>query len=48
MLPSVLEILGPATWRLPPWLDRRLPRIKIEGDSPAHPIPARPVPEPAP
>ncbi|HEY2657152.1 MAG TPA: MMPL family transporter [Solirubrobacteraceae bacterium] len=50
MLPSVLEILGPATWRLPPWLDRRLPRINIEGDSPAHhPMPAAsPVPEPVP
>jgi RND superfamily putative drug exporter len=47
MLPSVLEILGPATWRLPSWLDTKLPRINIEGDSPAHPIPARPVPEPA-
>ena len=49
MLPAVLEILGPATWRLPPWLDARLPRINIEGDSPAHPMPAaRPVPEPVP
>jgi len=54
MLPAVLEILGPTTWRLPSWLDRKLPRINIEGDSPAHhPLPAppvtgRPVPEPAP
>jgi RND superfamily putative drug exporter len=49
MLPAVLEILGPATWRLPPWLDARLPRINIEGDSPAHPMPAaQPVPEPVP
>jgi RND superfamily putative drug exporter len=49
MLPSVLEILGPATWRLPPWLDARLPRINIEGDSPAHSMPAaQPVPEPVP
>ena len=50
MLPAVLELLGPATWRLPPWLDRRLPRINIEGDSPAHhPLPAAsPVPEPVP
>ncbi len=31
MLPAVLEILGPTTWRLPHWLDMRLPRINIEG-----------------
>ncbi len=31
MLPAVLEILGPVTWALPEWIDRRLPRIRIEG-----------------
>ncbi len=31
MLPAVLELLGPLTWRLPGWLDSRLPRIRIEG-----------------
>jgi RND superfamily putative drug exporter len=31
LLPAVLEILGPATWWLPKWLDRRLPQINIEG-----------------
>ncbi len=31
LLPAVLEILGPATWWLPKWLDARLPRINIEG-----------------
>src|SRR5581483_3049335 len=31
LLPAVLEILGPVTWTLPDWLDRRLPRIRIEG-----------------
>ena len=31
MLPAVLEILGPATWALPEWIDRRLPHIRIEG-----------------
>jgi putative drug exporter of the RND superfamily len=31
LLPAVLEILGPTTWRLPRWLDARLPRIRIEG-----------------
>jgi len=31
MLPAVLELLGPITWRLPGWLDARLPHINIEG-----------------
>jgi RND superfamily putative drug exporter len=31
MLPAVLEILGEVTWRLPAWLDRRLPHVNIEG-----------------
>jgi RND superfamily putative drug exporter len=31
LLPAVLEILGPVTWALPDWLDRRLPRVRIEG-----------------
>ena len=33
MLPAVLEILGPTTWKLPRWLDARLPHINIEGSS---------------
>ena len=33
MLPAVLEILGPVTWRLPRWLDARLPHINIEGSA---------------
>jgi putative drug exporter of the RND superfamily len=33
LLPAVLEILGPLTWRLPHWIDSRLPRIRIEGHS---------------
>jgi putative drug exporter of the RND superfamily len=31
MLPAVLELLGPSTWRLPRWLDAVLPHINIEG-----------------
>jgi RND superfamily putative drug exporter len=31
LLPAVLELLGTVTWRLPRWLDTRLPRINIEG-----------------
>ncbi|MBV8219526.1 MAG: MMPL family transporter, partial [Solirubrobacterales bacterium] len=33
LLPAVLELLGPTTWKLPRWLDLRLPRINIEGSS---------------
>jgi RND superfamily putative drug exporter len=40
MLPAVLELLGPITWRLPRWLDARLPHVNIEGHS------ARTVPAP--
>jgi putative drug exporter of the RND superfamily len=31
MLPAVLELLGALTWRLPGWLDARLPHVNIEG-----------------
>ena len=33
LLPAVLELLGERTWRLPRWLDRRLPHINIEGET---------------
>jgi RND superfamily putative drug exporter len=31
LLPAVLNILGSATWSIPGWLDRMLPRVNIEG-----------------
>jgi RND superfamily putative drug exporter len=39
LLPAVLNIIGKATWMIPSWLDRILPRLNIEG-GPAHPTPA--------
>jgi RND superfamily putative drug exporter len=36
MLPAVLELLGGLTWRLPRWIDERLPHINIEGGSTGH------------
>jgi RND superfamily putative drug exporter len=33
LLPAVLNIVGPRTWRMPAWLDRILPRVNIEGTS---------------
>jgi len=32
MLPAALQLLGPLTWRLPPFMDMRLPRVRIEGE----------------
>jgi RND superfamily putative drug exporter len=52
MLPAVLELLGAFTWRLPGWLDARLPHINIEGSSARTPLSAHtgqePEAEPAP
>jgi RND superfamily putative drug exporter len=33
LLPAVLELLGTVTWRLPRWIDERLPHINIEGSA---------------
>ena len=33
LLPAVLTLLGPLTWRFPAALDRRLPRVRIEGEA---------------
>jgi len=32
LLPAVLEIMGRTTWVLPRWLERRLPRVGLEGE----------------
>jgi RND superfamily putative drug exporter len=42
LLPAVLELLGPLTWRLPRWLDERLPHINIEGSSAREELMRRP------
>jgi RND superfamily putative drug exporter len=31
LLPATLNIIGKATWALPAWLDRALPRLNVEG-----------------
>ncbi len=33
LLPALLHIVGPRAWRFPGWMDRRLPRLNIEGAS---------------
>jgi RND superfamily putative drug exporter len=30
LLPAVLQLLGPATWHIPSWIDRLLPRLAID------------------
>jgi RND superfamily putative drug exporter len=32
LLPAVLQLMGRATWQLPRWLERRLPRVAIEAE----------------
>jgi RND superfamily putative drug exporter len=34
LLPAVMSLLGRRAWVLPPWLDRRLPTVDIEGTEP--------------
>ena len=33
LVPATMELLGDANWWLPRWLDRRLPRLHVEGES---------------
>jgi RND superfamily putative drug exporter len=40
LVPALMEIFGQRAWWLPTWLDRRLPKLKIEAEH-------EPVPEPA-
>jgi RND superfamily putative drug exporter len=38
LLPALLELLGGLTWRLPRWIDSRLPHMAIEGNSAHRPV----------
>jgi MMPL family len=38
LVPAVMHTLGDANWRLPAWLNRRLPHLDIEGDTTASPV----------
>ena len=42
LVPAIMELLGDRAWWLPDWLDRRLPRVRIEGELPIPP--SRPGP----
>lgn len=41
LVPAVLTLLGRSAWWLPAWLDRRLPRLDIEGEGVAREIALR-------
>jgi RND superfamily putative drug exporter len=47
LLPAVLTLLSGATWKLPRWLEKRLPHLTIEPTQPSQNIEAEPVPEAA-
>ena len=38
LVPATMELLGKVNWWLPAWLDKRLPRLDVEGTP--HPVPA--------
>ncbi|HEX3981507.1 MAG TPA: MMPL family transporter [Acidimicrobiales bacterium] len=41
LVPSIMELLGPANWWMPSWLDRIVPNLGVEVDaSVPHPAPA--------
>ena len=50
LVPATMELLGEANWWLPKWLDRVLPRFKVEGDHTPRSGPdgSLPLPEEAP
>jgi RND superfamily putative drug exporter len=40
LVPAVMELLGPANWWLPGWLDRLLPQTSLSEDEPPAEAPA--------
>ena len=46
LVPATMELLGPANWWLPKWLDRILPKIRIEEGTPTPTPTPTPVPVP--
>ncbi|MEZ5090394.1 MAG: MMPL family transporter [Micropruina sp.] len=47
LVPAVMKLLGRRSWWLPRWLDRRLPVVDIEGETLAHQLAVRALPEAA-
>jgi putative drug exporter of the RND superfamily len=47
LVPAVMTLLGRASWWMPRWLDRILPRISVEGNAYFARLDAERAPEPA-
>ncbi|MCW5697702.1 MAG: MMPL family transporter [Bauldia sp.] len=49
IVPAFMSLVGRAGWWIPRWLDRILPNVDVEGERlrKSHPVPARPVEQPA-
>ncbi|MBO0812976.1 MAG: MMPL family transporter, partial [Microlunatus sp.] len=47
LVPAVLALLGRHAWRLPGWIDRRLPSFDVEGEGLLHMVELKDWPEPA-
>jgi putative drug exporter of the RND superfamily len=47
LVPATMELLGERNWWIPAWLDRVLPRLRIEAPRDEAPAPAPPPSEPA-
>jgi RND superfamily putative drug exporter len=43
LVPAVMQLIGPANWSIPAWLDRLLPRLTIDTEPEPAPVPASPV-----
>jgi RND superfamily putative drug exporter len=43
LVPAALQLMGRANWWLPHWLDRRIPRVDIEGETRLPPEERMPV-----
>jgi RND superfamily putative drug exporter len=37
LVPATMKLLGNANWWLPSWIDRRLPRVAVDGEVPVAP-----------
>ena len=40
LVPATMELLGDRNWWLPRWLDRLLPRLRVDGEAPGRMVAA--------
>ncbi|WP_309132686.1 MMPL family transporter [Brevibacterium sp.] len=46
LVPAIMALLGEKAWWLPNWLEKRLPRLDVEGEGLAHEVALRDWPQP--